>query len=86
MLNENAERKIHEYVEVSIQNGQFMLDMFHMHGDIKHLELAILEESHAGCYWNVYHATTTHDSFDDYLWNSLCSFRERLKNSRPHGA
>lgn len=86
MLNQNAEWKIRNYLEISIDNGYAMLSKFLETGKWKFLELAQNELSHASCYWNIYHATTTNESFDDSLWKSFCGFRETVEKHTPTGA
>lgn len=86
MLNNTAEWKIRNYLEIAIDNGYAMLSKLLETGEMKFLDLAQIELSHASCYWNIYHATITSESFDDSLWRSFCEFRTSVQKHTPHGA
>lgn len=67
MLTDNAENKIKEWVETSINNIHTLMDLFDDRGDWDVLNLASREASRMNCFWNVYHSTITPDTFSDEL-------------------
>ena len=85
MLNENAEARIKNYVEVTISNAEIMLQHFLRESRLELLDIAINELRAAGHYWNVYHATITPETMDTGLFKRLEELRKEIQENTPPG-